>query len=154
MTLAGTSSLKPMLPESLRRSRMTSPSSSSHARRPVSLLTVVARGSFVSSVVGVGELVFILTQTLSKVRFSPTFWHFTGTLGQTQQAKRNATGNDGRRRTAQFCWGIPVPKSWSQWPGLNRRPTVYETVALPLSYIGVHGAGRPCRVASRRRDNN
>jgi hypothetical protein len=27
---------------------------------------------------------------------------------------------------------------WSQWPGLNRRPTVYETVALPLSYIGFH----------------
>ena len=27
--------------------------------------------------------------------------------------------------------------AWSQWPGLNRRPTVYETVALPLSYIGV-----------------
>ena len=26
---------------------------------------------------------------------------------------------------------------WSQWPGLNRRPTVYETVALPLSYIGI-----------------
>gem|GEM_PF-2620607 len=25
---------------------------------------------------------------------------------------------------------------WSQWPGLNRRPTVYETVALPLSYTG------------------
>ena len=25
---------------------------------------------------------------------------------------------------------------WSRWPGLNRRPTVYETVALPLSYIG------------------
>src|SRR5207249_1363747 len=25
---------------------------------------------------------------------------------------------------------------WSQWSGLNRRPTVYETVALPLSYIG------------------
>ena len=34
---------------------------------------------------------------------------------------------------------------WSQWPGLNRRPTVYETVALPLSYIGVtiaRGRGR------------
>src|SRR5215469_14208010 len=30
-----------------------------------------------------------------------------------------------------------VGKIWSQWPGLNRRPTVYETVALPLSYIGV-----------------
>ncbi len=29
--------------------------------------------------------------------------------------------------------------SWSQWPGLNRRPTVYETVALPLSYIGLSG---------------
>src|SRR5437667_12551606 len=28
-------------------------------------------------------------------------------------------------------------KDWSQWPGLNRRPTVYETVALPLSYIGI-----------------
>ncbi len=28
-------------------------------------------------------------------------------------------------------------KEWSQWSGLNRRPTVYETVALPLSYIGV-----------------
>src|SRR5438067_1647404 len=27
--------------------------------------------------------------------------------------------------------------AWSQWPGLNRRPTVYETVALPLSYIGL-----------------
>ena len=27
----------------------------------------------------------------------------------------------------------------SRWPGLNRRPTVYETVALPLSYIGDGG---------------
>ena len=27
-------------------------------------------------------------------------------------------------------------KSWSQWPGLNRRPAVYETAALPLSYTG------------------
>ena len=27
-------------------------------------------------------------------------------------------------------------EEWSQWSGLNRRPTVYETVALPLSYIG------------------
>jgi hypothetical protein len=25
---------------------------------------------------------------------------------------------------------------WSRWTGLNRRPTVYETVALPLSYTG------------------
>ena len=25
---------------------------------------------------------------------------------------------------------------WSRWSGLNRRPTVYETVALPLSYTG------------------
>ena len=27
-------------------------------------------------------------------------------------------------------------KEWSRWSGLNRRPTVYETVALPLSYTG------------------
>jgi hypothetical protein len=31
-------------------------------------------------------------------------------------------------------------EGWSQWPGLNRRPTVYETVALPLSYIGFQRA--------------
>lgn len=30
-------------------------------------------------------------------------------------------------------------RKWSRWPGLNRRPTLYESVALPLSYIG---AGR------------
>ena len=38
-----------------------------------------------------------------------------------------------------------LPKSlisnWSQWSGLNRRPTVYETVALPLSYTGVPNGG-------------
>ncbi len=28
-------------------------------------------------------------------------------------------------------------KSWSRWSGLNRRPAVYETAALPLSYTGV-----------------
>src|SRR5262249_12471713 len=28
----------------------------------------------------------------------------------------------------------------SRWPGLNWRPTVYETVALPLSYSGKVGA--------------
>ena len=38
--------------------------------------------------------------------------------------------------------GWPASRStkcegWSQWSGLNRRPTVYETVALPLSYIGL-----------------
>src|SRR5215212_1540274 len=30
---------------------------------------------------------------------------------------------------------------WSQQSDLNRRPTVYKTVALPLSYAGVAGAG-------------
>jgi hypothetical protein len=35
-------------------------------------------------------------------------------------------------------------REWSQWPGLNRRPTVYETVALPLSYIGVSTADIVC----------
>ena len=34
------------------------------------------------------------------------------------------------------CWKIST-KKWSQWSGSNRRPTVYETVALPLSYIGL-----------------
>jgi hypothetical protein len=36
---------------------------------------------------------------------------------------------------------IPGPSfifnSWSQRTDLNRRPTVYETVALPLSYAGM-----------------
>ena len=39
-------------------------------------------------------------------------------------------------RVSVTLWIIPTWK-WSQWPGLNRRPTVYETVALPLSYIGL-----------------
>jgi hypothetical protein len=40
------------------------------------------------------------------------------------------------------CWNIGGKswKLWSQWSGLNRRPTVYETVALPLSYIGTQQA--------------
>src|SRR6267154_3672897 len=28
-------------------------------------------------------------------------------------------------------------KTWSRRPGLNRRPTDYESVALPLSYVGL-----------------
>ena len=36
-------------------------------------------------------------------------------------------------------------KKWSQWPGLNRRPTVYETVALPLSYIGLTIENKPLK---------
>lgn len=42
-------------------------------------------------------------------------------------------------------------EKWSQWSGLNRRPTVYETVALPLSYTGL------CRVVrdrTRRRESS
>jgi hypothetical protein len=35
--------------------------------------------------------------------------------------------------------GYQTLNVWSRWPGLNRRPTVYETVALPLSYIGEVG---------------
>src|SRR6266487_3349769 len=45
--------------------------------------------------------------------------------------------------------------AWSQWPGLNRRPTVYETVALPLSYIGTqthdYTKGAPSSLASKFR---
>ncbi len=32
--------------------------------------------------------------------------------------------------------GCNAVGNWSRWAELNRRPTVYETVALPLSYIG------------------
>jgi len=31
---------------------------------------------------------------------------------------------------------LPSLKPWSRWSGLNRRPAVYETAALPLSYTG------------------
>src|SRR5213075_1843633 len=40
---------------------------------------------------------------------------------------------------------------WSRWPGSNRRPTVYETVALPLSYIGEVGPYWYPRPAERAR---
>src|SRR5436189_5739364 len=55
-------------------------------------------------------------------------------------------------------WKIPTWK-WSQWPGLNRRPTVYETVALPLSYIGAQVRNsketvrRSCLLPSRIQNN-
>ena len=32
--------------------------------------------------------------------------------------------------------------NWSQWSGLNRRPAVYETAALPLSYTGLRGLAK------------
>ena len=35
-------------------------------------------------------------------------------------------------------WKPPLPFGWSQQPDLNRRPTLYESVALPLSYAGVN----------------
>jgi hypothetical protein len=31
---------------------------------------------------------------------------------------------------------LPSLKPWSRWSDLNRRPAVYETAALPLSYTG------------------
>lgn len=36
-----------------------------------------------------------------------------------------------------------LSEKWSQWSELNRRPTVYETVALPLSYIGILQRKKP-----------
>jgi hypothetical protein len=30
----------------------------------------------------------------------------------------------------------PMPQKWSQQSGSNRRPAVYKTAALPLSYAG------------------
>lgn len=32
--------------------------------------------------------------------------------------------------------GTTYAKCMSRWPGLNRQPMVYDTIALPLSYIG------------------
>jgi hypothetical protein len=40
--------------------------------------------------------------------------------------------------------GESLTWKWSQWSGLNRRPTVYETVALPLSYIGFQQLATLC----------
>ena len=40
-----------------------------------------------------------------------------------------------RKPAALFRCKFLVIK-WSQQPGSNRRPTVYKTVALPLSYAG------------------
>ena len=36
---------------------------------------------------------------------------------------------------------LPRTKSISRERDLNSRPTVYKTVALPLSYLGIFGAG-------------
>ena len=40
---------------------------------------------------------------------------------------------------------------WSRWSGLNRRPTVYETVALPLSYTGITAPEHPLKGSRARR---
>jgi hypothetical protein len=60
-------------------------------------------------------------------------------LGRRSMKGPPSTGVNGMNRACKAT--LPVSfcylKEWSQWPGLNRRPTVYETVALPLSYIGV-----------------
>ena len=37
--------------------------------------------------------------------------------------------------------GTAGTRAWSRRPGLNRRPTDYESVALPLSYVGPEEAG-------------
>jgi hypothetical protein len=38
---------------------------------------------------------------------------------------------------------------WSRHPGLNRGPTDYESVALPLSYVGIPPARPVCSRALR-----
>jgi hypothetical protein len=43
---------------------------------------------------------------------------------------------------------------WSRWAGMIRRPTVYETVALPLSYIGLTAAQAVPQVASMAQVGN
>src|SRR6185295_7294727 len=54
-----------------------------------------------------------------------------GARGRHQRAQKKAG-----RRGARAGSG---PSMSSRWPGLNWRPTVYETVALPLSYSGKVG---------------
>jgi rhamnogalacturonan endolyase len=56
----------------------------------------------------------------------------------------------GRLITANH-WRINTWK-WSQRPGLNRRPLLYESIALPLSYAGLKGIllCQPRPAASRR----
>ena len=50
---------------------------------------------------------------------------------------------DGARLMRTFKSLVIRKKRWSQWSGLNRRPAVYETAALPLSYTGLwHSAKR------------
>src|SRR6266571_4411124 len=61
------------------------------------------------------------------------------------QAGHGGAGRDGiagphaRFRTARLSWAIG---RWSRRWDSNPRPTVYETVALPLSYFGSIEAGR------------
>src|SRR2546427_10158293 len=40
-------------------------------------------------------------------------------------------------------------RGWSRRPGLNRRPTDYESVALPLSYVGARIDRRSCTGTSK-----
>jgi hypothetical protein len=47
------------------------------------------------------------------------------------RASRQAKGRDPKISPALGCL-----KVWSRWSDLNRRPAVYETAALPLSYTG------------------
>jgi hypothetical protein len=76
----------------------------------------------------------------------------TGNQGAASSAisGRPACGSLGLSILLNPCCGSS--KEWSQWPGLNRRPTVYETVALPLSYIGFTRArfASPADGAARR----
>jgi hypothetical protein len=48
------------------------------------------------------------------------------------RASRKAKGQD--PKTLPSALGCQIV--WSRWSDLNRRPAVYETAALPLSYTG------------------
>ncbi len=51
-----------------------------------------------------------------------------GSLNQHKNARRVPTPGHTRKPS---CYSLRISKNWSRWSGSNRRPTVYETVALP-----------------------
>jgi hypothetical protein len=43
---------------------------------------------------------------------------------------------------------------WSRRVGLNHRPTIYETVALPLSYAGSRQERRNKKISNNQQENS
>src|SRR5437899_304592 len=70
-----------------------------------------------------------------QTNFSVLLGNGDGTSAMATAPSSQPDRGPARRQDISGGFELRAP-GWSQWPGLNRRPTVYETVALPLSYIG------------------